>query len=49
MWREAYDLQRAPVARGGSAAQWEQLIARIAALPAPNVATKPSSAAIPDR
>ena len=31
-----------------SAAQWEQLIARIAALPAPTVAVKPSSAAIPD-
>ncbi len=31
-----------------SAAQWEQLVTRIAALPAPNVAVKPSSAAIPD-
>ena len=40
----------APVAVVGelSAAQWEQLIARIAALPAPTVAVKPSSAAIPD-
>ena len=40
----------APVAIVGelSAAQWEQLIARIAALPAPSVAVKPSSAAIPD-
>jgi hypothetical protein len=31
-----------------SAAQWEQLVARIAALPAPSVAVKPSAAAIPD-
>jgi hypothetical protein len=31
-----------------STAQWEQLIARIAALPAPTVAVKPSSGAIPD-
>jgi membrane-bound lytic murein transglycosylase B len=31
-----------------SVAQWEQLIGRIAALPAPVVASKPSSAAIPD-
>jgi hypothetical protein len=31
-----------------SAAQWEELIARIAALPAPNVAAKPSSSAVPD-
>ena len=31
-----------------SAAQWEQLVARIDALPAPTVAVKPSSAAIPD-
>jgi membrane-bound lytic murein transglycosylase B len=40
----------APVAVVGglSVAQWEQLIARIAALPAPNVAVKPSSAAVPD-
>jgi hypothetical protein len=40
----------APVAVTGelSVAQWEQLIGRIAALPAPNVAVKPSSAAIPD-
>jgi membrane-bound lytic murein transglycosylase B len=40
----------APVAIVGelSVAQWEQLIGRIAALPAPNVAVKPSSAAIPD-
>jgi soluble lytic murein transglycosylase-like protein len=30
------------------AAQWEQLLARIAALPAPKVDTKPSSSAIPD-
>lgn len=32
-----------------SSVQWEQLIGRIAALPTPNVAFKPSSAAIPDR
>ncbi|HWY90789.1 MAG TPA: hypothetical protein VNY31_08975, partial [Solirubrobacteraceae bacterium] len=40
----------APVAIVGelSVAQWEQLIGRIAALPKPNVAVKPSSAAIPD-
>ena len=31
-----------------SATQWEQLVTRIAALPAPHVAVKPSSAAIPD-
>jgi hypothetical protein len=31
-----------------SAAQWEQLLSRIAALPAPKVVTKPSSSAIPD-
>jgi hypothetical protein len=31
-----------------SSPQWEQLIGRIAALPAPTVAVKPSSAAIPD-
>jgi hypothetical protein len=31
-----------------SSAQWEQLVARIGSLPAPNVATKPSSAAVPD-
>ncbi len=31
-----------------SSAQWEQLIARIAGLAMPKVATKPSSAAIPD-
>ena len=41
----------APLAVTGqlSSTQWEQLIARIAALPAPAVAVKPSSAAIPDR
>jgi hypothetical protein len=40
----------APVAVVGelSVAQWEQLIGRIAALPKPTVAVKPSSAAIPD-
>jgi Transglycosylase SLT domain len=40
----------APVAVVGelSVAQWEQLIGRIAALPQPAVAVKPSSAAIPD-
>jgi len=40
----------APVAIVGelSPAQWEQLVARIAALPAPTVAVKPSSSAIPD-
>jgi len=32
-----------------NAAQWEQLATRIAALPAPSVRFKPSSAAIPDR
>ena len=31
-----------------SAVQWEQLIARLGALPAPSVSTKPSSSAIPD-
>ncbi len=31
-----------------TATQWNQLIARVAALPAPKVAVKPSSAAIPD-
>jgi hypothetical protein len=42
--------QPAPVAIVGelSVAQWEQLIGRIAALPVPTVAVKPSSAAIPD-
>ncbi len=40
----------APVAIVGqlSVAQWEQLIGRIAGLPQPTVATKPSSGAIPD-
>jgi hypothetical protein len=40
----------APVVIAGelSPTQWEQLFARIAALPAPNIAVKPSSAAIPD-
>jgi hypothetical protein len=40
----------APVAVVGelSVAQWEQLIGRIAGLPEPTVAVKPSSAAIPD-
>jgi membrane-bound lytic murein transglycosylase B len=37
------------VVRGDlSAAQWERLIKRIAALPAPAIASKPSSSAIPD-
>lgn len=42
---------QAPMAVVGelSAQQWEQLITRIAALPAPDVSVKPSSAAIPDR
>ncbi len=31
-----------------SATEWDQLIARIAALPAPKVSTQPSSSAIPD-
>ncbi len=31
-----------------SAAQWEQLITRVGALPVPTVATKPSSSAVPD-
>ncbi len=31
-----------------SAAQWSQLMERVAALPTPTIATKPSSAAIPD-
>lgn len=40
----------APVVVSGdlSAAQWERLIVRIAALPAPVVASKPSASAIPD-
>ncbi len=40
----------APVAIVGelSPAQWEQLVSRIAALPTPTVAVKPSSSAIPD-
>jgi hypothetical protein len=38
-----------PVLSGGlTAVQWDQLIARIAVLPVPKVAAKPSSAAIPD-
>jgi Transglycosylase SLT domain len=39
-----------PLAVSGelTAAQWDQLFARIAALPAPKVATKPSSSAIAD-
>jgi hypothetical protein len=39
-----------PLAPGGglSARQWDALIVRIARLPAPRVAVKPSSAAIPD-
>jgi hypothetical protein len=39
-----------PVGLGGelSAVQWDQLIARIAALPLPKVALAPSSASIPD-
>lgn len=36
------------VTGGLSVAQWEQLIGRIAGLPQPTVATKPSSAATPD-
>jgi Transglycosylase SLT domain len=41
----------APVAVVGdlSSAQWQQLVTRIAALPAPKVSVKRSSAAIPDR
>ncbi len=41
----------APVAVMGelSVAQWEQLIGRIAGLPQPTVASKPSSGAIPDK
>jgi hypothetical protein len=31
-----------------SAAQWEQLIARVGALPVPTVSTKPSSSAVAD-
>jgi soluble lytic murein transglycosylase-like protein len=40
----------APLVVGGqlSAAQWDQLITRIAALPAPTVTVKPSASAIPD-
>jgi hypothetical protein len=40
----------APVVVGGelSAAQWNELLAHVAALPVPTVATKPSSSAIPD-
>jgi hypothetical protein len=39
-----------PLAVGGelSAAQWEQLIARVGALPVPTVSSKPSSSAIAD-
>jgi hypothetical protein len=39
-----------PLAAGGnlSPAQWDQLLAHIAALPAPIVSAKPSSSAIPD-
>jgi hypothetical protein len=39
-----------PQSVGGelSAAQWEQLVARVGALPAPTVSTTPSSSAIPD-
>jgi hypothetical protein len=36
------------VSRELSAAQWDRLIARIAALPAPTVSTAPSSSAIRD-
>jgi membrane-bound lytic murein transglycosylase B len=39
---------QSPVVSELSAAQWEQLVTRIAALPAPSVRFKPSSAAIPD-
>jgi soluble lytic murein transglycosylase-like protein len=40
----------APLVVGGelSPTQWDQLVKRIAALPAPTVAVKPSSSAIPD-
>jgi hypothetical protein len=40
----------APLVVGGqlTPAQWDQLITRIAALPAPTVAVKPSSSAIRD-
>jgi hypothetical protein len=40
----------APLVMGGqlTPAQWDQLITRIAALPAPKVAVKPSGSAIPD-
>ena len=40
----------APVAviGGLSAAQWEQLVSRVAALPVPKIALKPSSSAIAD-
>jgi hypothetical protein len=38
-----------PVSVGGqlTPAQWDQLMTRVAALPAPKVAVKPSSSAIP--
>ncbi len=36
------------IAQALSPAQWEQLIGRVSALPAPSVAYKPSSTAIPD-
>ena len=39
---------QAAIAGELSPAQWEQLVSRIAALPTPAVAVKPSSAAIPD-
>ncbi len=44
------ELAPGPALAGGelTPAQWEQLIARVATLPVPTIATKPSSAAIPD-
>jgi hypothetical protein len=42
-------LSPASSSAGLGSGQWNQLLARIGALPAPNVATAPSSAAIPDR
>ncbi len=47
----AAKLQGVPLLQGGSldTTQWDQLVNRIASLPAPTVASKPSSSAIPDR
>jgi membrane-bound lytic murein transglycosylase B len=46
--RSRAEAAAAPAGVRLSAAQWEQLIDRIAALPVPSVAAKPSSSAVPD-